>query len=191
MEELESIYFKDAASWRDWLEQNHDSSSGIWQICFKKHTGQPSVSYDEATEEALCFGWVDSLVRRLDADTYMRKYSPRKPRGNWSPSNKKRVERMIAAGKMHPAGLKLIEEAKANGKWDEPFKTINDYKLSKDFENDLQESGFAYRNYLGLPSTERKYFVAWVMSAKREETRQRRFREMIRKLENNEKLGMK
>jgi uncharacterized protein YdeI (YjbR/CyaY-like superfamily) len=111
--------FTDRAKWRSWLEKNHSSAKGIWVIYFKKHTGKPTMTYAEAVEEALCFGWIDSLTKKLDEERYMQKFTPRKNNSNWSELNKKRVEKLIAEGKMENAGFDQIEKAKKSGKWDE------------------------------------------------------------------------
>lgn len=191
MEQVGSIYLKDARSWREWLENNYETVPGIWLIYFKKHTGKPRVGYNEAVEEALCFGWIDSVVKRIDDETYMQKFSPRKARSGWSASNVKRVEKLIGEGKMMPAGLKAVEMAKANGKWDEALAEKVMYALSTDFLELLQQNNFAFMNYKKLSPSHKRQYANWVMSAKRPETRLKRCREMIRMLEKNEKLGMK
>ena len=110
-----SIYLPTREAWRDWLDKHHDSEPLIWLIHYKKHTGKPSIPYNDAVEEALCFGWIDSLVRRIDEEKYMQKYTPRKPRSTWSKHNVRRVEKMIAEGKMTERGLGLYNYARENG----------------------------------------------------------------------------
>ena len=117
LDELERIGAPDRASWRRWLKENHEGSPGVWLVYFKKASGKPSVSYDEAVEEALCFGWIDSLVNSLDEERYMQVYTPRKRGSVWSKPNKERVARVVAAGLMTEAGLAKIEAAKADGSW--------------------------------------------------------------------------
>ena len=107
--------------WRAWLEHNHSREREIWIGYYKKHTGKKSITYNEAVEEALCFGWIDSLVRKVDENIYMQKYTPRKKTSVWSLTNVRRVEKMNALGKMTPEGLSIVEEAKRNGKWKEAY----------------------------------------------------------------------
>ena len=191
MKDLESIYLKDAQSWRDWLRHNHDKVPGIWLIYYKKHTEQPRVQYNEAVEEALCFGWIDSIVKRIDEDTYMQKFTPRKPLSKWSPSNKKRVEKLIKSGKMRAPGIKAVNIAKENGKWDEPYISQIVYELSPEFIELIKANRFAFENFDRLSPSQKKQYSNWVMSAKKPETRTKRLKEMIQLLEKNEKPGMK
>lgn len=117
--ELPELTFPDSAAWRDWLADNHDRLDGAWVILAKKGTTQPTtLTYEQAVEEALCYGWIDGLTRRRDEGTYRQRYTPRRARSNWSQSNIERVERLVAEGRMRPAGLAAIEHAKANGRWD-------------------------------------------------------------------------
>ncbi len=99
------LHFPDLSSWRSWLAQNYTNPDAIWIRCYKKHTGRSSVSYNDAVEEALCWGWIDSLIKRVDDDVYLRKLSPRKQGSNWSTSNRRRVKKLLAEGRMQPAGL--------------------------------------------------------------------------------------
>src|SRR3954471_13813154 len=117
-------------AWRRWLAKNHAKESEIWLVFHKKHTGVDCVAYEDSVEEALCFGWVDSLIKQLDGDRYARKYTPRKATSVWSESNKARAEKMIRAGLMTDVGLALIEAAKSSGEWKQkrtqPRLTVND-----------------------------------------------------------------
>ena len=118
----QTLYIPNREEWRKWLEMNHDSKALVWLIYYKKHTGKPSIHYDYAVEEALCFGWIDSLVRRIDEERYMQKYTPRKPKSTWSKHNVRRVEKMIELGKMAPEGMKLYQYAIDNCLLPEPEK---------------------------------------------------------------------
>jgi uncharacterized protein YdeI (YjbR/CyaY-like superfamily) len=188
---FEQIYLPDTISWRRWLESNHDKLNGVWLIYYKKHSGEPRVPYNEAVEEALCFGWIDSTVKRIDEDRYMQKFTPRKPRSNWSESNKSRVSHLIKEGKMTPAGMKTIEVAKANGKWDEIVEAKKEFVFSDDVLALLESNSKAYKTYQNLAPSHKKRYLQWVMSAKKPETQLKRCREMIELLEKEEKLGMK
>ncbi len=109
---MNTIFCRNRTEWRSWLEQNHTSESEIWLIYMKKHTKKETVSYNDAVEEALCFGWIDSLVKRIDKESYMQKYTPRKPKSVWSLANKKRLEKMISEKKMTQPGIEMVEIAK-------------------------------------------------------------------------------
>jgi uncharacterized protein YdeI (YjbR/CyaY-like superfamily) len=118
VDDLPEVTVPDAAAWRAWLAENHDSQGGIWVILAKKGTTEPtSLTYEQAVEEALCYGWIDGLTRSRDENTYRQRYTPRRARSNWSESNVSRVERLIAEGRMQAAGLAAIERAKAAGRW--------------------------------------------------------------------------
>ncbi len=190
-----SIYLPDRKAWRKWLEKNHASESHIWLIYYKKHTGKPSIPYNDAVEEALCFGWIDSLVQRLDNERYMQKYTTRKPKSTWSKHNVRRVEKMIAEGKMTPRGMEPYDFAKKNGllpemgedpKPDRMFPETPDY-----FRQALRENPKAEETFNALAPSYKVQYLGWIMAAKKEETRQRRLKEAIEILESGGKLGMK
>jgi len=190
MAEYVQIYLKSAFEWRNWLAGNYDKSNGVWLIYYKKHTGKPRVAYEEAVEEALCFGWIDSVIKRIDEETYMQKFTPRKPDSKWSELNKKRVHKLIREGKMKKIGLKLIEAAKQNGKWDESSSST-DLELSREILALLKTNQLAFENYKKLPPSHKKNYRNWVMSAKKTETQVKRCAEMIRLLVKGQSLGMK
>ena len=117
--EISTLYVKERQHWRAWLEKNHAvEKSGIWLVYYKQHTGKPTLGYSESVEEALCFGWVDSLVRKLDEEKFARKFTPRKDNSSWSESNRKRVEKLIAQKRMTEHGLARVAAARASGTWD-------------------------------------------------------------------------
>ena len=118
MGELPRVRPRSRKAWRDWLEKHHASSTGVWLVYAKKHSRLPSLTYNDAVEEALCFGWIDSKIHPIDDDLYMQVFTPRKVKSAWSALNKTRVERLLAAGLMTPAGLSLVKAAKASGTWD-------------------------------------------------------------------------
>ena len=115
----ETFFAPDRAAWRAWLDAHHASAAEIWLVFLKKHVGEPCVTLDEAVEEALCFGWIDGLLRRIDERSHVLRFTPRKPASQWSASNKARVERLTREGRMAPAGLAAVATAKANGAWDQ------------------------------------------------------------------------
>src|SRR4030042_5453359 len=115
MKEPELLYVKDRQEWRAWLEKNYESKKGITLVYYKKHTGKPSISYDDAVEEALCFGWIDSKVNKFDEERYIQRYTPRNPKSLWWGSHIARVKKMIKEGKMNPVGIKIYEDAMKAG----------------------------------------------------------------------------
>ena len=189
--EFEQVYFETAAAWRNWLAEHHDKRKGIWLIYYKKHTGKPRVAYDEAVEEALCYGWIDSTVKRLDDERYMQQFTPRKEKSNWSELNKRRVKKLTHEVRMMPPGVKSSEVAKQNRKWFEPEQPQINYALSPEMTDLLKAKRKAFSAYNKLSPSKRKLFTNWVMSAKRPVTRHKRFNEMIELLLRGEDLGMK
>ena len=117
---MKQVYVKTRDEWRDWLKQHHDTCSGIWLVCYKKHTGKPSLEYDATVEEALCFGWIDSIIKTVDEERYLRKLTPRKPTSRWSDSNKKRVRKLEKQGLMAQPGIARVKSAREAGLWDKP-----------------------------------------------------------------------
>jgi len=121
----EELYVTNRDDWRAWLKENHSTQKEVWLIYYRKHSGKPSIPYDDSVEEALCFGWVDSIIKKIDSEKFARKFTPRKGKSRWSESNKKRVAKMIREGKMTEVGLARIREAKDCGEW---FRTREDRK---------------------------------------------------------------
>ena len=174
----ESITPVSRREWRAWLKKHHKSAQGVWLIYAKKHTGIPSLTWQEGVEEALCFGWIDSLRRPVD-DTYFKQlYTPRKARSTWSAINKASIERLIDAGLMAPAGLAAIEAAKANGHW-ESIDHVEAHTIPPDFAAALKKSRTAQAAYDAFSPFVRKQFLYRLNSAKRPETRAKRIAELI------------
>lgn len=188
---IDELHMVSRDDWRTWLEKNHSTKREVWLVFYKKHTGKPSISYDDAVEEALCFGWIDSIVKRIDDAKFARKFTPRKPDSKWSELNKKRANKMIDQGKMTKAGLVLINEARDRGQWLKSHQPKKDLAIPQYIEHALQSNNRALSNFRKLAPSYKRQFVGWVDSAKKEETRRRRLAEVIRILEKNEKLGMK
>ncbi|MRS11896.1 MAG: hypothetical protein EG823_02340 [Actinobacteria bacterium] len=162
-----------AAEWRRWLAANHAASDGAWIVLAKKHLGAAAPSYEEAVEEALCFGWIDTTARRLDETRYLGLFTPRKPNGTWSRSNKKRIERLVAEDRMQPAGQAVIDAAKASGAWallDEIEAMVMPEELVEALEADPE----AATGWRALPDSTKKTALYWVRTAKRAETRAKR-----------------
>jgi len=191
MGETEELHMTSRYNWRSWLEKNHDTKKEVWLIFYKKHTGKPNVTYDEAVEEALCFGWIDSIIKRIDDEKFARRFTPRKPNSKWSESNKKRATKMINEGKMTRAGLELVSQAKKCGEWNKACPLRKSFAIPKYFKEALKSNEKASSNFSNLNASYRRQCIGWVDSAKKEETRKRRLAEAIRVLEKGEKLGMK
>ena len=189
---MKKLYVRDRAEWREWLSENHAAEAEIWLVYHKKGSGQPSLDYGTSVEEALCFGWVDSIIKKLDEETYTRKFTPRQEGSKWSPSNKKRVEKMIKEGLMTEHGMRKIEAAKRNGSWDAPDERPQlTFEMLPEFARALSENEKARETFEGLSATDRKQYLGWIEMAKRPETRQRRIAESIRLLEEGKKLGLR
>jgi len=177
--------------WRAWLAENHATVKEIWLIFYKKHVGKSSLTYLEALEEALCFGWIDGLVRRIDDEKHTIRFSPRKESSIWSERNKKRVGKLIKEGRMTEAGLAKITAAQANGQWEKATLREVVMLVPPELTAALAKNAKARRNFEKLAPSYRKQFIYWVGAAKQDETRQRRVAESVRLLASNQKLGMK
>ena len=178
--------------WRAWLRKNHDSQEVVWLVFQKKGQGDVPFETHMALDEALCYGWVDSLLRAIDEKEYMRKFTPRKPTSTWSEINKKKVEQLIREGKMTPAGMRTIEVAKENGMWDKGVKPPEvDDSLPGALLHAFQSNQKARDQYFAMSRPRQRPFNIWINMAKRAETIQRRVEESVRLLENGEELGLK
>jgi len=186
---LERLALSDRAAWRSWLEAHHSRDAGIWLVSFKKVTGKPRVAYDDAVEEALCFGWIDSVERSIDAERLMQLFTPRKPRSPWSQSNKVRVEKLLVSGLMRPAGLQKIEQARLDGSWDA-------YAVAESLEEptDLKAAFATARpaaksNWDAFSPSSRRSILWWVHSAKRPETRAARIAAVVSEAAQNRRAN--
>lgn len=185
---IETVHPLTRAEWRGWLQKNHARSAGVWVITFKKSTGQPRVEYDEAVEEALCFGWVDSKPRKLDDTRSMLYFSPRKPGSGWSAPNKQRVERMIATGQMQPAGMAKIEAAKVDGSWS-ALDAVEQLVVPDDLAAALAALPDASRYFDAFPRSVKRGILEWIQNAKTSATRQKRIAETARLANTNERAN--
>lgn len=189
---MDTIEFKNRAEWRAWLRQNHDRVSEIWLIYNRKETGIPSISYEESLDEALCFGWVDSLIKKLDEARYVRKFTPRNDNSQWSQVNKSKVEHLISTGQMTEHGLKKVQAAKISGSWDHPVKKPEmKFEMPAEFTRALQENPRAAETFHRLAGTYQMQYIAWIAMAKKPETRIRRIEEAVHLLTDGKKLGLK
>jgi uncharacterized protein YdeI (YjbR/CyaY-like superfamily) len=190
MSTMKTLTVRSRAEWRRWLEENHATRDEVWVVYFKKHTGRRSIDYEASVEEALCFGWIDGILRRLDEERYARRFTPRRRGSDWSASNRARVERLIESGRMKEAGLKRVEAAKRDGSWQAPNRPDVGSEVPEELREALARNAKARKFFESLPPSERKRYVAWVAVAKRPETRARRVRKSVERLARGEKLGM-
>ena len=174
--EPELVTAESRSAWRRWLQRNKERPDGIWLEIHKKTSAGRSVSYGEAVEEALCFGWIDSTANTLDEEHYKLWFAPRKPTSSWSAINKERVTRMIDQGRMSDAGLAVMETARANGAWDS-FNDSDALIVPRDLASALKAHGEARRHWDAFPPGVRKQVLEWIHSAKRDETRAKRITE--------------
>lgn len=186
---MEGKLFSDRGDWRRWLAEHHAHESEVWLIYYKKGINKQSITYNDAVEEALCFGWIDSKVKKIDDEKYMQRYTPRKDGSNWSQSNKRRVRKLIQTGLMTPAGLEKIESAKQDGSWNRLDDIDKEIRVPEDLAVALANNPQAKKNFENFAPSHRKQYLWWLKSAKREETRQKRLREIVARAEKNIKPG--
>jgi len=189
---MKTLHLTERRSWRAWLEANGGKEKEIWLVFYKKHTGKARLAYDDAVEEAICHGWIDSIVKRLDEETYAQKFTPRNRGSKWSDLNIRRAREMIAAGLMTSAGSALIEPVLLRRRPVKPRVVPTDEApIPKYIRDALATDERAGTFFAGLAPSYRLLYIRWVASAKKEETRQRRLSEMIATLRAGRKLGMK
>lgn len=175
---FDRIPFRDRKAWRRWLEQNHAASPGVWLIFYKKASGKATVTYGEAVEEALCFGWIDSIVKTLDEHRYIQLFTPRKPRSGWSKTNKDRIEQLVNEGLMTSAGLEKIEAAKRDGSWTH-LDAVEALMVPTDFRKALAANKRARENFERFPPGKKKQLLYRINNAKRPETRRKTIEEAV------------
>lgn len=186
--DYEVVEFADQATFRAWLDKNHAKTDGIWLKIYKKDSGVTSITYAQALDEALCYGWIDGQAKKFDEMAYIQKFTPRRARSMWSKRNIENVDRLEAAGLMMPAGLEQVNQAKADGRWqaayDKPSEmTVPDYFLAELNKNPKAKQFYETLNKANL------YAIAWrLQTAKTDSTRQRRMEKILTMLESNQKL---
>jgi uncharacterized protein YdeI (YjbR/CyaY-like superfamily) len=183
--ELMTLEARNLQQWRTWLGRHHASSPGVWLVFYKNHTGIESIPYEDAVREALCFGWIDSLIKRLDDNRYARKITPRQPASKWSAINRKRWAELKAAGRLTPAGLAAAPTRNTYA----PRPAIPDMPdyIAAAFKTNPK----AWKYFQELAPSHRRHFVVWIHTAQRPETREKRIRESIALLAAGQKLGLK
>jgi uncharacterized protein YdeI (YjbR/CyaY-like superfamily) len=170
--------------WRNWLEANHAASPGVWFVYYKQSSGKQRVSYQDAVEEALCYGWIDSLTRKFDDERYLQLFTPRKAKSVWSKPNKERVTRLIQAGLMAAPGLAKIEAARQDGSWN-ALDDIDTLTIPDDLRDALAANPTAGRHFQAFSNSAKKGILWHIASAKRPETRSKRIEQIVRAAEHN------
>ncbi len=187
MDTAEMVYCATREEWRAWLVENHDKCKGIWLIYYKKGSGKPRVPYDDAVEEALCFGWIDSTVKRIDEEKYAQRYTPRNPDSGWSELNMRRMEQLIKDGRMTGAGLAKFKDQAAHRSTTRDLDNV----MPPGFMEALEKDSKALAYFKKLPPSQTKLFFRWINGAKRDETKQKRITESVELLVQNKKLSDK
>jgi len=188
---MKKIFAKKRDEWRSWLEKNHKAETEIWLVYYKKGISKPSIAYTDSVEEAICFGWIDGLKKKIDDETYAHRFTPRKKSSKWSTLNIQYAKKMIEEGKMAEAGLEAFNQRENYDKEILKVKAAKEIPLTPEIEKALKENRTVWENFNNLAPSYKKQYVGWLVSAKRDETRERRLKEAIRLLEKNQKLGMK
>jgi uncharacterized protein YdeI (YjbR/CyaY-like superfamily) len=182
MEKRKTLYVTSRDEWRIWLTRHHKSETEVWLIYYKKHSGRPRISYDHAVEEALCFGWIDSIVKKIDDEKFAQKFTPRRDSTRWSELNKRRLRKLIRDGRMTDAGLAKIDVVMLDE--DAPAKrNTADPNIPRFVKQALMAHPKAWENFQGLTPSRRSAYIRLIIDAKKEETRKRRLREAIALLE--------
>jgi uncharacterized protein YdeI (YjbR/CyaY-like superfamily) len=186
---------KDRDAWRAWLAKNHSTEKEVWVIFPKAHTGKRCMSYEDSVEEGLCYGWIDSLIKRIDDDSYARKFTPRTNHENWSDSNKRRIAKLLREGRMTAIGLAKVRYANPE---QEPTPSKPKAKLIPKtqtlplfVERALKSNPKAWENFSQMAPSHRHQYILWIKMAKREETRDKRLKEAIQMIVKKQPLGLK
>lgn len=173
-----TFHAEDGAAWRKWLEENHQREASVWLIIYRKSSDTPSVYYDEAVDEALCFGWIDSKPNKRDGESYYQFFSKRNPKSNWSRVNKAKVEQLLAQGRMAPAGSAMVAHAQASGTWT-ALDDVESLVIPPDLQQVLDTNQRAQHAWNGFPPSSKRGILEWIFNAKKPETRQKRIDETV------------
>ncbi|HJT23419.1 MAG TPA: YdeI/OmpD-associated family protein [bacterium] len=185
---LPILSFKAPEAWEKWLSKNHASSKGIWLKIFKKDSGKPTVTYAEALDGALCYGWIDGQKNGHDAESWLQKFTPRRPRSPWSKINTGHAERLMKEGRMKPAGLREVEAAKKDGRWKSAYHSQSTATYPADFLREVDKNKKAKAFLAALNSANRYAIIYRLRTAKKPETRQKRLRLFVEMLAKGQKL---
>ncbi len=185
----EALRVPDQEAWRRWLSNNHHSVSSVWLTIRKKAARGPGIGYEDAVDEAVCFGWIDGKMHSIDEASYALRFSPRRTASIWSLANRERAERLMCAGKMSAAGLAEITKAKQNGRWKNAYTSKEKPVVPPDLQQALRQNPEAWRKFNGFANSYQTMYVGWVVDAKRQSTRENRIREVISRCQAGKKPG--
>jgi uncharacterized protein YdeI (YjbR/CyaY-like superfamily) len=186
--EMQVVSFPSSEEWRKWLADNHVKSNGVWLRIFKKDSAEKSITYSEALEEALCYGWIDGQANKYDATSYIQKFTPRRSKSIWSKRNTEKAERLIQEGKMKKAGMQQVELAKVDGRWQQAYHSSKNMKMPEDFLQQLSMNEKAKTFFDGLNKAN-LYTIAWrLQTAKKPETREKRLKEILQMMSEGKKF---
>lgn len=180
------LYFKNAREWREWLHENHASVTAVDLVFYRVDSGYESMRWEEAVQVALCYGWIDSTVRKIDDEKRKQSFGPRKDKSVWSKLNKTYIEKLMAENAMHKSGLDKIEIAKSNGSW-ESLDAVENHEIPDDLQKAFDQNKIAYENYTNFSPSYRKSYLYWLNQAKRKETRNVRIQEIVSLCAQNKK----
>jgi uncharacterized protein YdeI (YjbR/CyaY-like superfamily) len=181
---VKTFYAKTILQWRKWLEKNHQSEKGVWLVICKKDSALKSITRDQALDQALCFGWIDSVSNKRDEDSYFQYFAQRKPKSNWSGINKIKIAKLIQEGQMHESGLKMVELAKKTGTWT-ALENVENLVLPDDLVKALKKNAKAFTHWSAFPPSTRRGILDWIQQAKLPETRAKRIEETARLAKDN------
>jgi len=187
---VEHHRFLDPWEWRRWLEVNHSQDEAIWVVIQKVKSPNPGIKYDEALDEALCFGWIDGKMRRLDEYEFIQWFSPRRRNSIWSRRNRDKVEMLIGEGRMTGAGLAEVEKAKMNGRWEAAYSSKDTPTMPDDLLEALKSNKVAHDNFSAFPNSARFMYIQWINDAKKDSTRARRINRVVKRAAENRKPGI-
>lgn len=186
--ELPELFFETQQQWEKWLAKHHTQEDGVWLRMYKKDSKIPSINYAQALEEALCYGWIDGMAKSVDETSYIQKFTPRRPKSIWSERNTKHIARLTAEGKMKPAGIRQVELAKADGRWEKAYATQSEATIPDDFMAALKKNKKAAAFFETLNKQNKFAIYFRLQNAKKPETRVKRIVDFIAKLERQEKF---
>jgi uncharacterized protein YdeI (YjbR/CyaY-like superfamily) len=185
-----ALYFKNREEWSIWLEKNHDKLKEIWLIHYKKSSKKKGLNHFDAVKEALCYGWIDSKLKKIDDERYILRYSPRKEKSVWSKINKETAEKMIRLGRMKESGFEKINFAKKHGLWETAYTNIIRDRLPSDLKKALLTDKIAWSNFSNFANSYRNMYIGWVKNAKTNSTRKKRIDEVVKRSKINKKPGV-
>lgn len=187
----EPVFFPSRSEWRKWLSLNFSKASEVWLVIYKKHASKAGLTLGEAVEEAIRFGWIDGKLKRLDADRFALRFTPRKTGSVWSKINKDTADRLIASGRMAPAGLVKVEEAKKSGAWDSAYTNLQVEPTPQDLQEALEKKPLAWKNFGDFANTYRNTYIGWVNQTRNPQTRQKRIEKVVEQsLKNKKQIGV-